>query len=89
MPADFWVIPPYGEKSQVVDLKDIPRYGSAVGQRVTWGYNVDRPGKYKIRVGLRSIPFQLVPEELRGDPTADLWEGSTLSNVVEFQVKKR
>lgn len=88
-PADFWVIPPYGEVSQVVDLKDIPRYGAAVGMKVRWAYKVDRPGKYKIRVGIRSVPFQLVPEVLRGDPTADGWEGSTLSNVVEFEVKRR
>lgn len=89
LPADFWVIPPYGEKSQVVDLKDVPRYGAAVGAKVRWSYNVDRPGKYKARVGIRSVPFQLVPEMLRGDPTADGWEGSTLSNVVEFEVKRR
>ena len=88
-PADLWVVPPYGERSQVVDLKDIPRYGAAVGMKVTWAYKVDRPGNYKVRVGIRSVPFQLVPEIIRGDPTADIWEGSTLSNVVDFEVKRR
>jgi hypothetical protein len=88
-PADFWIIPPFGEKSQVVDLKDVPRYGASVGMKVRWAYNVDRPGMYKIRVGIRSVPYQLVPEVMRGDPTADAWEGSTLSNVVEFEVKRR
>lgn len=86
---DFWVIPPYGEKSLVVDLTDLPRYGEDVGAKVRWGYDVSRPGRYAIRVGARSVPAQLVPESLRGDPTASHWEGSTLSNVARFRIRKR
>jgi hypothetical protein len=87
--ADFLVIPPFGEESVVVDLKDLPRFGLDAGANVKWSYNVTRPGKYKLRIGLRSVPRQLLPESLRGDPTAVAWEGSVLSNVVEFAVQKR
>lgn len=86
--GDFLVVPPFGEQSLVVDLKNLPRFGLAAGARVEWAYNLQRPGKYQIRVGMRSVPRQLVPESLLGDPTADLWEGSTLSNVVEFQIRR-
>jgi hypothetical protein len=87
--GDFLVVPPFGEQSLVVNLRDLPRFGLAAGARVQWAYNLERPGKYQIRVGMRSVPRQLVPEALLGDPTADQWEGSTLSNVVEFRVRKR
>lgn len=87
--ADFQVIPPFGEVSLVVDLKDLPRFGLDAGANVRWSYNVSRTGDYKLRIGMRSVPRQLLPESLRGDPTAVAWEGSTLSNLVEFAVRRR
>jgi len=87
--GDFFVIPPFGEESLVVDLKDLPRFGLDAGAKVEWSYDLSRPGRYKIRIGMRSVPRQLLPESLLGDPTAVNWEGSTLSNVVEFEVRRR
>lgn len=88
-PADFVVLPPFGEHSEVLNLKDLPRFGLARGQRDKWYYDLTRPGSYKLRISTRSIPYQLYPEELQGDPTAHKWEGSTLTNVVEFKVRRR
>jgi hypothetical protein len=86
---EFVVVPPFGEHSEVVNLKDLPRHGLAKGQNKKWGYNLSRPGEYRLRVSMRSIPLQLVPEVFLGDPTARIWEGSTLSNVMKFVVRRR
>lgn len=88
-PGDFMVIPPFGEQAQVVDLKNLPRFGLMAGQKGAWSYNLTRPGLYRIRLGLRSVPLQLVPEHFLGDPTARTWEGSTLSNSAAFEVVRR
>lgn len=87
--SDFLVLPPFGEHSEVLNLKDLPRFGLARGQNVQWAYNVRRPGTYWLVASARSVPYQLVPESLRGDPTARLWEGSLRSNVVQFRVRRR
>lgn len=87
--ADFVTLKPYGEHTETFDLKNLPRFGLAAGVNEVWGYNLSRPGRYKIRIGVRSIPEQLVPESLVGDPSTRLWIGSTLSNVVEFTVRRR
>lgn len=87
--GDFVVLPPYGEHAEVIDLKNLPRFGLASGQNEAWRFDLSRPGSYLIRFTGRSVPVQLVPENLRGDPTATLWEGSTLSNLASFKVRRR